>query len=123
MTEIENLVRDMARAIAEGLGDNFDYAHDSKPHWIETRGESGGRFRDINEPRKLDYLDAAKDALLVALPIIGEMAAGVAGKVILDARMGEIDKDLRAIGHILHSEIRGRLSKLETELRKGDDHG
>lgn len=57
------LIEAMARAIADGIGDDFDHAHRSKPHWTETRGESGGRYRDINEPRQPDYLDAAQAAL------------------------------------------------------------
>lgn len=57
------LIEAIARAIAEGQGDDFDHAHRSKPHWIETRGESGGRYRDINEPRQPDFIDAAQAAL------------------------------------------------------------
>lgn len=53
----------VAWAIADQIGDGFDSAHRDKPHWIETRGESGGRYRDINEPRQSDYLDAARAAL------------------------------------------------------------
>ncbi len=58
----------LARAIAEGLGDDFDDAHESKAHWIETRGEGlvSKRFRDVNEPCKPDYL-AAVDAILNVL--------------------------------------------------------
>lgn len=57
------LIEAIARAIAEGQGDDFDHAHRDKPHWIETRGEAGGRYRDINEPRQPDYIDAAQAAL------------------------------------------------------------
>jgi hypothetical protein len=57
------LIEAIARAIADGIGDDFDHAHRSKPHWIEARGESGGRYRDINEPRQPDYIDAAQAAL------------------------------------------------------------
>lgn len=57
------LIEAIARAIAEGQGDDFDHAHRDKPHWIETRGEAGGRYRDINEPRQPDFLDAAQAAL------------------------------------------------------------
>lgn len=59
----DTLIEAVARAIAEGQGDDFDHAHRDKPHWIETRGESGGRYRDINEPRQPDYIDAARAAL------------------------------------------------------------
>lgn len=63
MSANPTIIETIARAIAEGLGDDFDLAHRDKPHWIETRGESGGRFRDINEPRKPDFLDAARSAI------------------------------------------------------------
>lgn len=56
----------LARAIADGIGDNFDHAHESKSVWVATRGEGGGRYRDINEPRKRDYFDAA-DAVLSSI--------------------------------------------------------
>lgn len=60
---MSEVVEIMARAIAEGQGDDFDLAHRDKPHWNATRGESGGRYRDINEPRQPDYLDAARSAI------------------------------------------------------------
>jgi hypothetical protein len=56
----------IARAIADGLGDDFDHAFESKSEWNELRGEKGGRYRDINEPRKPEYL-AAATAVLAAL--------------------------------------------------------
>ena len=59
----ENIVERVARIIADQVGDGFDNAHRNKPHWVETRGESGGRFRDVNEPRQNDYLDAARAAI------------------------------------------------------------
>ena len=59
----ESITETIARAIADGIGDDFDHAHRNKPHWIETRGESGGRYRAINEPRQPDYIDAAQAAI------------------------------------------------------------
>lgn len=59
MNDLERL----ARAIATGLGDDFDHAFASKAEWIAARGEKGGRYRDINEPRQPDYLSAAESAL------------------------------------------------------------
>lgn len=58
----------LARAIAEGLGDDFDDAHESKAQWIQMRGEGlvSKRFRDVNEARKPDYF-AAVDAILNVL--------------------------------------------------------
>lgn len=51
-----------ARAIAEALGDSYDHAFISKSYWIAERGESGGRFRDVNEPYQYDYIEAARAA-------------------------------------------------------------
>ena len=53
----------MARAIAVGLGDDFDNAFATKSEWNAARGEKGGRYRDINEPMQSDYEDAAHGAL------------------------------------------------------------
>jgi len=60
----------LAEAIASGLGDEFDHAHVDKPEWVATRGEKGGRFRDVNEPRQSDYLDTAR-AVLAAIDAAG----------------------------------------------------
>lgn len=67
MTDLRESV---ARAIARGLGDNFDNAFTSKGEWTAARGEKGGRFRDINEPFQIDYLDAA-DAAMAAIEAAG----------------------------------------------------
>lgn len=81
---MNDVVERVARAIANQLGDGFDNAHRDKPHWVQTRGESGGRYRDINEPRQNDYLDAARAAIeeirepTEAMVIIGgRIAAGL----------------------------------------------
>jgi len=60
------LVKGVARAIADGLGNDFDNAHEDKRHWVETSGMLGGHFRDVNEPRQDDYLAAAACALEAA---------------------------------------------------------
>lgn len=54
----------ISRAIAEAFGDNLDHTFANKSEWNAARGEKGGRFRDINEPFRDDYFDAAKAALL-----------------------------------------------------------
>lgn len=59
----EGLVERVARAIAAGLGDSFDSAFVNKSEWIAARGEKGGRYRDVNEPRQSDYMDAARAAI------------------------------------------------------------
>lgn len=52
----------LAKAIASALGDNFADAFKNKERWVAKRGQSGGRFRDVNEPFQCDYLDAADAA-------------------------------------------------------------
>lgn len=84
------LIEAMARAIADGIGDDFDHAHRDKPHWIETRGESGGRYRDINEPRQPDFIDAAQAALTAITEAGYVVVPKHPGKAILDA-MARVD--------------------------------
>lgn len=50
--------------------------------------------------------------LAAILPMLADDLAGVAAKVILDARIGEIDNDLRSIGYILDSELRTRIAAI-----------
>ncbi len=64
-----SLIEKIARDIADALGDNFDYAFNSKPEWTAARGETKAGFRDVNQPFKPDYLDAAQAALTA---IMGE---------------------------------------------------
>jgi len=59
----ETMVERVARAIAQGLGDDFDHAFTGKSEWISERGEKGGRLRDVNEPMQSDYLEAARAAI------------------------------------------------------------
>lgn len=60
---MSEMIERVARKIATALGDDFDHAFKTKAEWIAARGEKGGRYRDINEPRQADYLEAARDAL------------------------------------------------------------
>lgn len=70
MTKAEEIVKGMteaqrvalAKVIASALGDNFADAFKNKERWVAKRGQSGGRFRDVNEPFQCDYLDAADAA-------------------------------------------------------------
>ena len=59
----ETLREAVARIIAAELGDDFDAAFVDKAAWIDARGQSGGRFRDVNEPFQIDYLHAADAAI------------------------------------------------------------
>jgi len=65
--QMDDLVEKVARAIAEGLGDDFEHAFQDKSEWIGERGMRGGRFRDVNEPYQCDYIGAAETAL-AAIP-------------------------------------------------------
>ena len=60
---MDDLVERVARIIANAMGDNFADAFKNKTRWIAKRGESGGRFRDVNEPMQCDYLAAAEAAI------------------------------------------------------------
>lgn len=53
----------VARAIARGLGDDYDHAFASKSEWADARGIKGGRSRDVNEPMQHDYDSAAEEAM------------------------------------------------------------
>jgi hypothetical protein len=57
------MIEKVARAIALRNGDQYDAIARDKPHWVEERGQFGGRFRDVNEPYQVDYLDMAEAAL------------------------------------------------------------
>lgn len=58
------MVERVARAIADEIGDGFDNAHRDKPAWIDARGDKAGRYRDVNEPYQVDYLAAARAAMV-----------------------------------------------------------
>lgn len=104
----KKLIEIMARAIAEGQGDDFDHAHRDKPHWIETRGESGGRYRDINEPRQPDFLDAAEAALTAITTAGYEIVTSPEGKARKSAEA--LEQKIREI-----TEMRER-GMLDTEI-------
>jgi hypothetical protein len=53
----------VARALAKRHGDNWDDIPDHKGHWVKERGYFGGRFRDVNERFRCDYLDDAEAAI------------------------------------------------------------
>lgn len=119
------LIEAIARAIAEGLGDDFDHAHRDKPHWIETRGEAGGRYRDINEPRQPDFLDAAQAALTAITEAGYEIVIGPEGRArkstealeqkireITEMRkQGMLDTEIAAARGVTPSSINGFCNK------------
>ncbi len=71
MTPDPKLVEAVARQIAQANGDDFDALPLGKAEWTHARGQFGGRFRDINEPTKADYLEMG-EAALAAIPASGE---------------------------------------------------
>lgn len=72
----DEMIEVMARVIARGLGDEYANAFKNKERWVAKRGMSGGRFRDINEPFRSDYDNAARAALAAILPVLREEVAG-----------------------------------------------
>lgn len=59
-----SMVERVARAIATELGADLDTAFANKTEWTNMRGtDAAGRWRDINEPFKSDYLAAARAAI------------------------------------------------------------
>lgn len=99
MTDTPELIA-MARAIAEAFGDELDHAFLNKSEWNAARGEKGGRFRDINEPMRSHYFDAARatlvalrdlspQALVVGEAIDGTISAGPMWTAIINHIAGE----------------------------------
>ena len=69
-----DLIERVARDIADALGDNFDYAFAGKSDWITHRGETPAGFRDVNQPYRPDYIDAAI-AAIAAIDLPGQREA------------------------------------------------
>jgi len=61
----DDMIERVARAIA---GEDWDDIPDNKSHWVKKRGWFGGRYRDVNERCKDDYLAEAR-AAIEAMPI------------------------------------------------------
>ena len=66
MTDTPNSedVERAARVLAELDGIGFDDAPKNKQEWTRKGGKFGGRFRDVNEPMQLDFLESAEAVLL-----------------------------------------------------------
>lgn len=71
----EDLIEAVARSIASAMGDNYADAFKDKSRWIAKRGMSGGRYRDVNEPMRCDYDEAARAAISVIAPAVLDEAA------------------------------------------------
>ena len=59
-TATDDMIERVARAIA---GEDWDDIPDNKSHWVKKRGWFGGRYRDVNERCKDDYLAEARAAI------------------------------------------------------------
>ena len=70
----DDLIERVVRDIADALGDNFDYAFAGKSDWITHRGETPAGFRDVNQPYRPDYIDAAI-AAIAAIDLPGQREA------------------------------------------------
>ena len=71
----DDMIERVARAIA---GEDWDDIPDNKSHWVEQRGEFGGRYRAVSEPFKGDYLDQARAAIEAMREPTDEMFATAA---------------------------------------------
>lgn len=56
---MSEMIERVARAIAAENSDDFDKIPDNKSEWTKAHGEFNGRFRDVNEPFKGDYIEMA----------------------------------------------------------------
>lgn len=105
----DDLVERVARIIADELGDDLDHAFETKSEWVTERGEKGGRYRDINEPRRGDYIDAAR-AAIAAMPEITRLRADNAALV---EALTDIAEDQERIGaHWVANRIRDAIAAL-----------
>lgn len=100
---MNELKEKIARAISTTRGDDFDAIPADKREWIDCRGKVSGRFRDVNEPFKDDYIDMA-DAVLRAIE--------EAGYVVMPIAL------LKALDSPPMSGVEKRLIECETELSK-----
>lgn len=60
---MSEMIERVAKALAKCHGDNWDDLPANKSHWTAQRGQFGGRFRDVNERYRCDYLDEAEAAI------------------------------------------------------------
>ena len=68
MDDNDNIVKRVAKAIAEKNGDDYDKIPQNKKEWVDSQGVFQGRFRDVNEPYQVDYYDMAEGAIRAMTP-------------------------------------------------------
>ncbi len=112
----DELVEKCARALAHSHGLDFDEVCgvDADPdHGYCDSGTCIAALCEDHDPdwARSHYLRLARAALAIAMPAAFEMAAEVAEKVIIDARTGEIDNDLRSVSYTLVQEMRAEGEK------------
>jgi len=60
---MSEMVERVAKALADSHGDKWENVPENKSQWTEKRGLFGGRYRDINERFRHDYLEDAAAAI------------------------------------------------------------
>ena len=92
-----SMVEQVARAIAEKNGDDYDKIPQNKKEWVVRQGMFQGRFRDVNEPYQVDYYDMAEGAIKA----MREPTPGIIRRLIVWANLGgnrlAVDSDARLI--------------------------
>lgn len=69
MTARTILIERAARAICEANDDKWGCLPLGKAEWVHARGEFGGRYREVGEPYKADYLEMGEAALDALVPL------------------------------------------------------
>lgn len=72
-----DMIERVARAIAKGFGEDFDYVVKNKRDWMDRMRTEKGFNRDINMPMQTDYI-AMAEAALEAVETIEKLRARVA---------------------------------------------
>lgn len=110
----DELVEKVARAAAKADGLDWDEVcgHEAEKDECDS-GTCIAALCEDHDPdwARSHYLRLARAALAIAMPAAFEMAAEVAEKVIIDARTGEIDNDLRSVSYTLVQEMRAEGEK------------
>ena len=93
MSEQTTMMERCARAIAAGLGYEWDTLYEGKREWVADRGSR----HDINTPYKPDFTDAARtviEALIEPTPemieILMDPESPFIGRRTMDKRQGEV---------------------------------
>mgnify|MGYP000231627081 FL=1 len=103
----DELVEKVARIIAPSRWRVFD----AELARVKRKYSGQNVAYDPKQFKDRASMELARAALAIAMPAAFEMAAEVAEKVIIDARTGEIDNDLRSVSYTLVQEMRAEEEK------------